>query len=73
VLRVKIMSGSPKYKEMIKRYAKEWEKYANIKFEFVETGESNIRVILTGNDGGGNYSKLGTMVIWCLKTNILYT
>jgi serralysin len=61
VLKVKIMSGSPKYKEMIKKYAKEWEKYANIKFEFVETGDSHIRVILTGNDGGGNYSKLGTM------------
>jgi serralysin len=61
VLRVKIMSGSQKYKDMIMRYAKEWEKYANIKFEFIEVGDSHIRVILTGNDGGGNYSKLGTM------------
>ncbi len=60
-LRVKILSGSQKYKDMIMKYAKEWEKYANIKFDFVEFGDTHIRVILTGNDGGGNYSKLGTM------------
>ncbi len=62
-LYVKIMNGSQRYKDLIKRYAKEWEKYANIKFEFVEVGASHIRVILTGNDGGGNYSKLGTMAL----------
>jgi serralysin len=62
-LYVKIMSGSKKYKDLIKKYAKEWEKYANIKFEFVEVGNTHIRVILTGNDGGGNYSKLGTMAL----------
>jgi serralysin len=62
-LHVKIMNGSKHYKDLIKRYAKEWEKYANIKFEFVEVGPSHIRVILTGNDGGGNYSKLGTMAL----------
>lgn len=62
-LYVKIMSGSKKYKDLIKKYAKEWEKYANIKFEFVEVGNAHIRVILTGNDGGGNYSKLGTMAL----------
>jgi hypothetical protein len=62
-LYVKILNGSTRYKEMIKKYAKEWEKYANIKFEFVEVGNSHIRVILTGNDGGGNYSKLGTTAL----------
>ncbi|HNL82833.1 MAG TPA: M12 family metallopeptidase, partial [Chitinophagaceae bacterium] len=50
-------------KDMIKKYAKDWEKYANIKFEFVEVGNTHIRVVLTGNDGGGNYSKLGTMAL----------
>ncbi|MBX7264240.1 MAG: hypothetical protein K1X46_09360 [Chitinophagaceae bacterium] len=62
-LYVKIMNGSKKYKDMIKKYAKDWEKYANIKFEFVEVGNTHIRVVLTGNDGGGNYSKLGTMAL----------
>ena len=62
-LYVKILNGSPRYKAMIQKYAKEWEKYANIKFQFVEVGNSHIRVILTGNDGGGNYSKLGTMAL----------
>ena len=60
---VRIMSGSQRYKDMIMKYAKEWEKYGNIKFQFVEFGASQVRVILTGNDGGGNYSKLGTMAL----------
>lgn len=61
---VRIMNGgNSKYKAMVMRYAKEWEKYANIKFQFVEVGNSHIRVILTGNDGGGNYSRLGTQAL----------
>ncbi len=61
---VRIMNtGNSKYKELVKKYAKEWEKYANIKFQFVETGNSHVRVILTGNDGGGNYSRLGTQAL----------
>lgn len=60
VLKVKIMTNSPRYKALVMKYAKEWEKYANIKFDFIEFGDSHIRVVLTGNDGGGNYSMLGT-------------
>lgn len=63
VLKVRIMTNSPRYKAMIIKYAKEWEKYANIKFDFIEVGDSHIRVVLTGNDGGGNYSLLGTQAL----------
>lgn len=60
VLYVKFLGngGSQKIREKVKKAAKEWEKYANITFNFIENGNAHIRVLLT-NVGGCN-SKLGT-------------
>lgn len=58
-LNVKFLSGSSMYREAIKQYAKEWEKYANIKFNFVESGPAHIRILLTNKDG--YYSMIGTL------------
>jgi serralysin len=49
--------GSYKLRQKIKAAAKEWEKYANISFDFVESGDANIRVFLT--DKGGCNSVVG--------------
>ena len=54
--------GSPKLREKIKVAAKEWEKYANISFNFVESGEANIRVLVT--DKGGCNSVVGTVALF---------
>ena len=54
--------GSPKLREKIKVAAKEWEKYANINFNFVESGEANIRVLVTDKDGC--YSVVGTYALY---------
>ncbi len=55
---VKFMNtGNSKYKELVKKYAKEWEQYANLKFQFVESGDAQIRVLLTSGDGGGHYTR----------------
>jgi hypothetical protein len=64
VLTVKFMGdgGSLKLREKIKVAAKEWEKYANLTFNFVESGEANIRVLLT-NKGGCN-SVVGTNALF---------
>lgn len=56
---VKIMDGSDQKKQMIERYAKEWERYANIYFTFVNSGTANIRVWL--DNKGGNNSQIGIM------------
>lgn len=51
---VKFMSGGSKsLRREVITYAKEWEKYANIKFKFVpdNTPETDVRVQLTDNDG----------------------
>jgi hypothetical protein len=57
-LNVRFLSGSPELQEKIKSAAKEWEQYANIKFNFVTSEPSNIRVLLTNKDG--YYSMVGT-------------
>lgn len=57
-LNVRFLSGSPEMQEKIKSAAKEWEQYANIKFNFVTSEPSNIRVLLTNKDG--YYSMVGT-------------
>lgn len=56
-LKVKILSGSQKLKDLVIAAAREWEKYANIKFEFVDYGETNIRILLA--EGLGHNSSLG--------------
>lgn len=58
---VKFLSGSSRMRQLTIRAAREWEKYANIKFNFVgdDAPTSNIRIHL-GN-GDGHYSVVGTM------------
>lgn len=58
---VKFLSGSKLMQDKIKTIAKEWEKYANIKFQFVEVGASHIRINL--DDKGGHNSVIGTMAL----------
>jgi hypothetical protein len=48
-LRVKILNGHERARDRIQHYANVWTKYANIKFEFVEWGEAEIRVNIDGS------------------------
>lgn len=57
-LNVKFLSGSPALQAKIRTAAKEWEKYGNIRFNFVKSGPAQIRILLT--DGDGYYSMVGT-------------
>ncbi|HEX6916279.1 MAG TPA: M12 family metallopeptidase [Chitinophagaceae bacterium] len=57
VLRVKIFNGSKQLRDLVMEAAREWEKYANIRFEFVDYGPSNIRILLA--QGFGHNSSLG--------------
>lgn len=62
VVRVKFMpGGGPVLRNKVMNLAKEWEKYANIKFEFLPdyAANTNIRVKL-GKDNGHN-SAVGTL------------
>jgi hypothetical protein len=57
VLKVRIFQGSKELRDLVMAAAREWEKYANIRFEFVEYGETNIRILLA--EGLGHNSSLG--------------
>jgi hypothetical protein len=57
-IKVKFLSGSKELQNKIKPIVKEWEKYANVKFNFVTSGNADIRVLL--GSGTGHWSYIGT-------------
>ncbi|WP_452231896.1 M12 family metallopeptidase [Lacinutrix sp. MEBiC02595] len=52
---VKFLDNDFELEKKIKRYAKEWEEYANIHFNFVEEGDSDIRISLVQNFESWSY------------------
>ena len=57
-LTVKILGGSAFIQDKVKKYAIEWEDYANLKFKFVSGGNADIRVSFI--EGKGSWSYVGT-------------
>ena len=57
VLKVRMYQGSKMLRDLVMAAAKEWEKYANVRFEFVDYGETHIRILLA--EGFGHNSSLG--------------
>ena len=47
--------GTPEMEELVRQIAPEWSKHANIRFEFVEHGLSDIRVGFDPDDGNWSY------------------
>jgi len=58
-IRVRFMGGSTAMRDKVKTYAKEWEQYANLTFNFIEYGDADIRVNL--DDKGGHNSIIGQL------------
>ncbi|PEU23779.1 M12 family metallopeptidase [Bacillus wiedmannii] len=56
-LRIKFLDGSTEIQEKVKKYALEWTKYANIKFNFVQSGSTEIRITFKES---GSWSYIGT-------------
>jgi serralysin len=57
-LKVKFIGGNDFVRQHVITYAKEWEKFANIKFDFITTGDAEIRVAF--KNGLGSWSYVGT-------------
>lgn len=55
---VKLLTGDIRIRDFISSTIREWEKYANIKFKFVDSGNAEIRISLS-NDLN-SWSKIGT-------------
>lgn len=56
-LKVSFLEGDPSIQEKVKNIAKEWENYANIKFDFVDDRNGDIRI--TFRLGQGSWSAVG--------------
>ena len=59
-LRVRFLDGDPVVKGKVEAIAHEWSKFANIKFQFVDDPDAEIRVSFTGE---GSWSQLGTSAL----------
>ncbi|KAK4225163.1 hypothetical protein QBC38DRAFT_537972 [Podospora fimiseda] len=57
-LRVKILNGSSKVKGKIQEYGNQWTQFANIKLQWVTSGDADIRINV--DNSGGSWSYLGT-------------
>lgn len=53
-LRVKFMEGTSEQKDIVKTFATEWSKYGNIKFEFSNSQDAEIRIAFQ-DDGAWSY------------------
>ncbi|CAM3594633.1 matrixin family metalloprotease [Aeromicrobium ponti] len=58
-LRVRFLDGDPVVQEKVKKYAKEWSRYANIKFDFGNDQNAEIRISFR-DPKGGYWSHVGT-------------
>jgi hypothetical protein len=56
-LRVRFLGGDPFVQQNVMYYAKQWENYANIYFDLVNSGPAEIRISFTP---GGSWSYVGT-------------
>lgn len=62
-LRVKLLNGSDKIKAKIRQYANLWTLYANITFDFVDSGDAEIRVNVDASNGSWSYVGTGNLSI----------
>lgn len=47
---VKFLNGSTPLQDTVKHYARQWEKYANVHFQFIENGNAKIRIAFEENN-----------------------
>ena len=58
VLRVRFMDDNPPFERAVRRYLPLWSVYANVKFEFSQDKDAEVRVAFRENDG--NWAHIGT-------------
>ena len=54
-LRVRFLGGTPKQQDIVKQFAPQWSKYANLKFDFNNAPDAEIRISFVENDGAWSY------------------
>lgn len=54
-IRIRFLEGTQAQQDLVKRFAPEWTKHANLKFEFTEDLAAEIRVSFDDRDGAWSY------------------
>ena len=54
-IRIRFMEGTDAQKDMVRDFAPEWTKHANLDFEFTDDPRAEIRVTFDANDGAWSY------------------
>jgi hypothetical protein len=65
-LRVAFMGGAAKVRSKIESFAKQWEKHANLQFDFDNGSNAEIRIAFDENDGSWSY--LGNQALAIAKS-----
>ncbi len=58
VLRVRFLASNPAFERQVRRYLPLWSVYANVRFEFSDDDDAEVRVSF--RDGEGNWAYIGT-------------
>jgi hypothetical protein len=66
-IRVRFIGGDTRQRTGVREAAAEWAKYANLKFDFVESGDAPVRVAFDAKQGG-SWSYVGTDALAVAKT-----
>lgn len=61
-IKVKFIGGSAYLRNRVKYYANKWTKYANLKFEYVDYGRSDLRISFVEN--GSSWSVIGKQALY---------
>ncbi|KAK6504528.1 hypothetical protein TWF481_006469 [Arthrobotrys musiformis] len=62
-IKIRLMGRSRHLRRKVIRFARQWEKYANIRFNFLGNNSIRAEVRVTFTEGKGNYSYLGTSAL----------
>lgn len=65
-IRIRFLGGTPKDQAAVKADAVEWTKYANLNFQFVDSGDADVRIAIRPNEG--SWSFVGTDALAIPKT-----
>lgn len=68
-IRIQFINGGSAYaKQKVEEYAREWLKYANLNFEFITSGTSDVRIAFNYQDSYVAWSKIGKKALSVSRT-----
>ena len=54
-LRISFLEGDPAIQKKVQEHAEKWMEYVNLRFKFVNSGKTDVRIAFNSNDGSWSY------------------